>query len=257
MHFSPLPKFALAIVGLFLAVAGLVPLPYAVLQPGAGTDVLAKMITVKGATTFPTNGKLLLLTVLATSPNSPIFGANVLYSWAKGDSIVLPRNVVYPPQQTSKEINAVNKAEMDGSQTAAAVAAFGYLASVGTPVDSKKVHVSFSLKDTGGPSGGLIFTLGIVAKLSPSDFLAGRTIAGTGTIDANGQVGPIGGIDEKLIAAKRSGATVFLAPTTNCADVHHIPSGLTVYSVATLEEAISVLKKASTAVPHCTWQRNR
>ena len=143
MRFSPLPRFALVIVGAFLTLAGLVPLPYAVLQPGAGTDVLAKMITVKGATTYPTKGKLLLLTVLATSPNSPIFGANVLYSWAKGDSIVLPRSVVYPAQQTSKEINAVNKAEMDGSQTAAASAAFGYLSGVGTLIDPKKVNVSF------------------------------------------------------------------------------------------------------------------
>ncbi len=257
MRFSPLPRFALVIVGAFLTLAGLVPLPFAVLQPGAGTDVLSKMITIKGATTYPTHGKLLLMTVLATAPNSPIFGANVLYSWAKGDSIVLPRSVVYPPTQSAKQINAVNKAEMDGSQTAAAVAAFGYLNEIGVPIESEKVKVDFALKDTGGPSGGLIFSLGIVAKLSQSDFLHGRTIAGTGTIDAKGQVGPIGGIDEKLIAAKRSGASIFLAPSTNCADVHHIPEGLTVYSVTTLTEAISVLKEASTAISHCTWQRTR
>ncbi|TRZ87650.1 MAG: hypothetical protein D4R83_01730 [Streptomycetaceae bacterium] len=257
MRFSPLPRFALFIVGIFLTLAGLVPLPYVVLQPGAGTDVLEKMITIEGAPTYPTSGKLLLVTVLATSPGSPIFGANVLYSWAKADSIVLPRSVVYPPEQSSQEINAVNKADMDGSQSAATVSAFSYLEKIGTPVDPRKVKVRISVKNTGGPSGGLIFALAVIARLTPNDFLDGRTIAGTGTIDAQGVIGPIGGIDEKLIAAKRSGATVFLAPTSNCDDVHHIPSGLTVYSVETLTEAISVLKDAQTSISHCTWQRNR
>jgi len=90
--------------------------------------------------------------------------------------------------------------------------------------------------------------------LSPIDFLHGRVVAGTGTIDLQGAVGPIGGIDEKLIAAKNSGASVFLAPSTNCNDVHHIPGGLKVYSVSSLKEAVSVLKDARNSIPHCTWQ---
>jgi PDZ domain-containing protein len=70
----------------------------------------------------------------------------------------------------------------------------------------------------------------------------GKKIAGTGTISADGKVGPIGGIDYKLISAKRSGDQFFLAPTSNCDEVvGHIPSGLRVFSVSTLKEALNVL----------------
>ena len=64
----------------------------------------------------------------------------------------------------------------------------------------------------GGPSGGLMFTLQIYQQISGHDLQKGRKIAGTGTIDSAGQVGEIGGIDKKVIAAHRAGATIFFAP---------------------------------------------
>lgn len=254
MRFSPLPRLALVFIGLFLSASVIAPLPFVVLQPGGGKDVLGTVIDIQGAKTYPSTGKLLLTTVLATSPSSPIFGADILYAWIKGDSIVLPRSVLYPPQKSSTQIDAANAADMKGSQQAATKAALAYL---GYSATQHGVTVSITLKDTGGPSGGLIFALGVIEKLTPEDLLAGRTVAGTGTMDRAGHIGPIGGIDEKLIAARRAGATIFLAPSENCDDVHHIPKGLTLYSVSTLREAVSVLKDSTTAIPHCTWQRNR
>jgi len=254
MRFSTLPRPALLFLAVFILASLVLPLPFAVLEPGGGRDVLGSVIEIHGAKTYPTTGKLLLTTVLATSPSSPIFGVNVIYAWVKGDFIVLPRSVLYPPNVSSKEIDVTNTADMRNSQQSATAAALSYL---GYPTTQHLLKVSFLLKDTGGPSGGLIFALGIIAKLTPADLMAGRTIAGTGTMDPDGRVGAIGGIEDKFIAARRAGATVFFAPTENCNDVHHIPTGLAVYSVSTLREAVSVLKDPTTAIPHCTWQRNR
>lgn len=64
----------------------------------------------------------------------------------------------------------------------------------------------------GGPSAGLMFTLQVYSQVANKDLKAGRTIAGTGTIDPDGTVGPIGGIEKKVYAASEEGATIFLAP---------------------------------------------
>jgi len=115
-------------------------------------------------------------------------------------------------------------------------------------------QVTLSLTGIGGPSAGLMFSLGIIDKISTHDLTRGRFIAGTGTIDPSGKVGAIGGIALKMIAARRAGATLFLAPDSNCVDVRgNIPSGLEVIKVATLHEAITDLDAQATgaAVPHC------
>jgi Lon-like protease len=94
----------------------------------------------------------------------------------------------------------------------------------------------------GGPSAGLMFALGIMDKVGTVDLTKGRFIAGTGTIDADGKVGPIGGIQLKMIAAKDKGASVFLAPAGNCDDVRKAtPGGLKVIKVGTLHSAVQSL----------------
>ncbi|KRM94043.1 S16 family peptidase [Lentilactobacillus senioris DSM 24302 = JCM 17472] len=75
-----------------------------------------------------------------------------------------------------------------------------------------KIPVKVNPGDVGGPSGGTMFALQIYGQLTNQDLRHGQKIAGTGTIDAEGNVGEIGGIDKKIIAAKRSGAKIFLAP---------------------------------------------
>lgn len=115
-------------------------------------------------------------------------------------------------------------------------------------------EVTLSLSGVGGPSAGLMFSLGIIDKISNHDLTHGRFVAGTGTIDPTGKVGEIGGIALKMIAARRAGATIFLAPASNCPDVKgNIPGGLDVVKVNTLHEAISDLDTLASggAVPHC------
>jgi len=106
----------------------------------------------------------------------------------------------------------------------------------------------------GGPSAGLMFALGIMAKVGSLNLTDGHFVAGTGTIDATGRVGAIGGIALKMIAARNAGATVFLAPAGNCGDVRgNIPSGLQVVKVSTLSGAVADLQRIETkqSVPSC------
>lgn len=77
----------------------------------------------------------------------------------------------------------------------------------------------------GGPSAGLMFSLGIYDTLTPGSLTDGQVIAGTGTLDAGGFVGPIGGIQQKVVGARDSGAELFLVPPDNCKDALGAPNG--------------------------------
>lgn len=114
--------------------------------------------------------------------------------------------------------------------------------------------IDFTLQDVGGPSAGLMFATGIVDKLTPGDLAKGQHIAGTGTIDPDGTVGPIGGIRQKLAGARAAGATLFLMPADHCTEAAgHIPDGLTVTPVKTLSDAISAIETYTSGgtVPSC------
>jgi len=103
--------------------------------------------------------------------------------------------------------------------------------------------VEIELKDVGGPSAGLMFALGIVDKLTPGSLTGGKFIAGTGTIDDAGHVGAIGGIAQKMVGARRKGATVFLSPSSNCAQAREaVPDGLRLVRVRTLSDAVEALE---------------
>lgn len=104
--------------------------------------------------------------------------------------------------------------------------------------------ITFTLKDVGGPSAGMMFSLGLVDKLTPEDLAAGRHIAGTGTITPEGEVGPIGGIRQKLAGARNAGAELFLMPAVHCAEAaDHIPDGLTVVPISTLADAVTAVRR--------------
>ncbi len=104
-------------------------------------------------------------------------------------------------------------------------------------------QLDFSLGGVGGPSAGMMLSLGIIDKLTPGELNGGKFVAGTGTITPDGTVGPIGGIEQKLVGARRAGATLFLAPAANCAEVlrEGIPAGLTVAQVATLSDSVAAV----------------
>ena len=91
----------------------------------------------------------------------------------------------------------------------------------------------------------MIFAIGLIELLTPLDILHGRHIAGTGTISIDGRIGPIGGINEKISAAKKAGVEIFLAPEGNRSELGKIPSGIKVVVVSNLSQAIAALTKAS------------
>lgn len=96
-------------------------------------------------------------------------------------------------------------------------------------------------ENIGGPSAGLMFALGIYDVLTPGSLTGGKAIAGTGEITGEGTVGPIGGIQQKLVGAQDAGARLFLVPADNCAealDGHYDPEKLRLVKVTTLDEAI-------------------
>jgi Lon-like protease len=114
--------------------------------------------------------------------------------------------------------------------------------------------VNFNVGEIGGPSAGMMFALGIIDKLTPLNLTGGKFVAGTGEITPGGQVQAIGGIQQKMVGARDAGATIFLAPASNCSDVKGaIPAGLRVVKVGTLSQAVSDLEalKAGRSVPSC------
>lgn len=119
-------------------------------------------------------------------------------------------------------------------------------------------QVQISLDKVGGPSAGLMFSLGIIDTVTPGDLTGGKHVAGTGTISPDGSVGPIGGIGQKMRGARSSGATLFLAPAGNCDDVAgHVPDGLQVVRVENLSDARHAVELAgsgqdTSALPACT-----
>lgn len=119
------------------------------------------------------------------------------------------------------------------------------------------VDVEIRLDDVGGPSAGQMFALGIYDKLTPGALLGGQHVAGTGTIDADGAIGPIGGVVQKMHGAQRAGAAWFLAPLSNCDEVAgNVPAGLHVVAVESLEQSIAALETIAAdgdvdALPAC------
>lgn len=117
--------------------------------------------------------------------------------------------------------------------------------------------IDIKLADVGGPSAGLMFALGIYDKLTPGSLTGGAFVAGTGTIDDEGKVGPIGGIELKTVGARSKGARYFLTPADNCAAAaKDTPSGLRLVKVSTIDDALDALKDIRSgdtdALPKCT-----
>lgn len=245
------------VLGLFAAVA-FAPLPFVIAQPGLTADVLGArdgkpVITVTGAPTRQTTGQLRMTTIQATGPSTTVTLPELVDDWFDSSRAVLPKEAVYPSGGSDKEIEAHNLEEMATSQSTATQAALGYLHK-----DPKDVKVQLNLADVGGPSAGLLFSLGIVDKLdgdgSGGDLTGGRTIAGTGTISADGKVGAVGGVALKTQAAQRDGASVFLVPEAECADAQsELPEGLRLVPVSSLKDAVQSLRALTRGepVPSC------
>lgn len=246
MRYSSLPIAVKAIIVLFFGLASFAPLPFVVVMPGGATDVLEKVISIKSENSYKPSGSLYLLAVRVTSPSSAMFSGEIVYGWANGDQRIFPRSVLYRDNVSAKVIDKEAKVDMTTSQDKAKAVALAYVKKNYPQLPSVDPSlITLNVKDTGGPSGGMIFTLGVIEELTPDDLLQGRKVAGTGTIDPSGKVGPIGGIDEKLIAAARVGVTVFLSPRSNCPEITSVPKGITLYAIQTIDDAVKALSANS------------
>jgi PDZ domain-containing protein len=107
---------------------------------------------------------------------------------------------------------------------------------------SAPFQIHISLEDIGGPSAGLMFTLGIIDRLTPGNLTGGKFIAGTGEMDLDGNVGAIGGVTFKEVTARSAGAQYMLVPAANCAEaMTAVPDGLTLAKVSTLTDALAAV----------------
>jgi PDZ domain-containing protein len=184
-------------------------------------------------------GKLYSLSVYVSNPDTRPPGIMILEAWIKGESVVLPNEVVYEEGETTKSANAQGKKEMLKSEEAAAIAAANFLKSLqpDKPLNWKVSDIEFVMKRVGGPSAGLAFSLALISKLSNPELISGRSIAVTGSINQKGRVGSIGGIDQKLVAARDAGATIAVIPKANCQDITFAGNDLQVIAVNDLSEA--------------------
>jgi len=179
-------------------------------------------------------GALQMDDVLQSVNGKPIAGIDVLrqeLNAAQGNPVELG------VRRAGERINveATPKANDDGD--------FQLGVLLGTDFDFP-FDVKIQLDNVGGPSAGLMFALGIVDKLTPGEMTGGKHFAGTGTIDAAGNVGPIGGIVQKMDGARHQGATVFLAPAGNCGEVAgHVPDGMQVVKVENLDGAVAAVEQ--------------
>jgi Lon-like protease len=106
-----------------------------------------------------------------------------------------------------------------------------------------RVHFGVN-NEVGGPSAGLVFAVALYDRIMPEDLVRGRSVAGTGNIDADGRVGSIGGLHEKIASAERAGASIFLVPAGNCGDLEGLDTSLDLIRVATLDDALEGLRYA-------------
>jgi PDZ domain-containing protein len=109
-------------------------------------------------------------------------------------------------------------------------------------VDSFPFEIAIDSGVVGGPSAGLMWAIGLYDLLTPGDLTRGRTIAGTGTIDLDGNVGPIGGITDKVVGARDASADIMLVPREDFDELRGIDTGdLTLIPVSTFDQAVAAL----------------
>ena len=262
------PRYLAGLIAVALSVVVLcLPSAYSVEMPGPTQNVLGssdgkQIIAVSQAHTYRSRGKLLLTTVNASGvPGYPIINAQAVWGWSNPQVEVMPREATVPVGQSADQYQKKVEQDMAGSQDSASAVGLAYAKAHADElgIDASALQhakVTMHVDSIGGPSAGMMYTLGLIDKLTPANESGGKTIAGTGTIDKDGKVGRIGGIELKMLGSKRDGATWFLAPASNCSDVAgRVPDGLRDVKVATLDEAYQALvaigKGQADDLPHC------
>lgn len=252
LRFSKTPRLLSLFFALFFLLSLVTPVNFVLIQPGEGTPLFPKVLQVKkeDAKTYKPHGQIFLLSIWVSSVDAKILGAEALACWVRAECVTFPRSVIYKENTTAVKEEKKALAEMKVSQSDAMLATKKYIAKNFPGVDTSNLSdssVKVSLPNVGGPSGGLIFSIGLIDLLTPEDILQGRKVAGSGTISANGTVGPIGGISEKIIAAKKAGATILIASRKNCDEIPEKVTGISIIAISTLDEALDYLRKPKTS----------
>ena len=116
---------------------------------------------------------------------------------------------------------------------------------LGVGLETIRCDVPFeAVIDTGriiGPSAGLAITLSMIERLTPGSLTGGALVAATGTIDADGAVGPVGGVKQKAAAVRRAGAKLFLVPAEEYEIAKSYAGSMRVVAVKTLDDALEAL----------------
>lgn len=204
-----------ALVGLW---AFTQPLPYVYVAPGPAFNVLgefeeSEIISISPNPTGESLGSIDLLTVsqYGSPASTPTF-FELLTALLSEDKAIYPIEAVYPSGVSEAEMDAKQNKFFEESKQSAITAAFSELPAV----LASNYDVTLELEKVGGPSGGLAFALGIIDKLSPESLTGGKRFAVTGTIAADGKVGAIGGIRQKVYTAIASGDRFLIIPKANC-----------------------------------------
>ncbi len=250
LRFSRTPLITRLFLVVTTVVALVAPMNFVLINPGPASPLFPKVVALKSSAgesslkSYPVNGNLYLLTIYVTNPQTYVSGSMVLGCWIWGKCAAFPRSVMYEKETTDKEELATSKKEMSASQSVAVSAAKSFLSRKYPQInlsDFTDSSLKVSLKNTGGPSGGLVFTLALIDHLTPVDVLQGRKVAGTGTINAKGEVGSIGGLTEKVLGAKSAGASLLFISRANCLDLPKKVTGITIVAVDTIDEAVAYL----------------
>jgi PDZ domain-containing protein len=249
LRFSRTPALIRYFLIASFLIALIAPMNFVLITPGPATPLFPKVLAIKnspGVRSYPVNGQLNLLTIYITNPETDVYGAQVVGCWAWGDCAAMPRSDWYHDGATDKSETKSGTKDMLQSQSVALIAARGVIARKFPTVEISQIKdssIKVSLENTGGPSGGLVFTLGLVDLLTPSDLLQGRNIAGTGTIAKDGTIGAIGGVTEKILGAKKAGASILFVSQENCSELPTRVEGITVIAIHKIDQAIDYLKR--------------
>lgn len=203
-----------------------------------GYTVPEHVVVAQIAEGAPAQGVLQLDDEIVAVDGTPVTGLEALREAisANGTDGPVRLDIVRGGAASTVEVTPTTATASDGSTST--VIGIGTKTTYDLPVD-----ITIQLDNVGGPSAGMMFALGMIDLLTPGELNGGKDVAGTGTIDADGNVGAIGGIRQKLFGAKDAGADWFLAPESNCDEVAgHVPDGLTVFAVKTLDDSLAALQ---------------
>jgi PDZ domain-containing protein len=212
----------------------------------------------------PAEGRLhagdVIKAVDGTTVHEPTDVAELVTKHQPGEDVVFTIVPAKEQAAAEKEKRATNRTEKVTITTAASEDGGEKRAIVGISAGTDHTFpfdIDIKLADVGGPSAGLMFALGIYDKLTPGSLTGGSFVAGTGTIDDDGTVGPIGGIEMKTVGARDKGAEYFLTPSDNCAAAaKDTPEGLRLVKVGTIDDALAALQDIRAGdtddLPRCT-----